>query len=296
MTRARFFYLLRIFAVITVFLLLFIPLALGFMFMVGVTHMPCGGDTAPDIHGMTDFERVTFTASTLDREVRAYLVRGTNGVTIILPPTGGSGAGYWRPEYRLLHAHGYNLFNFESRRCIGLPISLGYSEVDEVGDALAYLEARGDVDMTRVGAHGFSSAGATSIMAAARYPQIGAVIAEGGYHDFDRLTDDAVAGQWFAPLYRLGADAGYGLVTGMAMSVLSPISVIDRIAPRPVLLVYGTRESSLYGGRLQYEAAGHNVALFEVPGAGHGDYYQSAPQEYTRRIIAFLDDAFGIAR
>ncbi len=296
MTRTRLFRILRTFAVITVFLVLFIPCALGFMFMLGVTHMPCGGAQSPESLGISTYEAINFPASGLNREVRGYYLPGSSGTTLIIPPTGGSGAGYWRAEYTVLYDHGYGLLNYESRRCMGLPISLGYSETDEVGDVLAYLESRGDVDMTRVGVYGFSTSGATSIMAGARYPQLAAVIASGGYHDFSVLTDEQVRGQWFAPLYRLGADAGYGLATGLEMQVLSPISVIDQIAPRPLLLVYGTHEPTLAGARLQLAAAGAQAVLWEVPGAGHGDYYATAPDEYVRRVVGFLDGAFGVHR
>ena len=292
MTPARFFRLIRITIVVTLSLLLILPLALGFFFMLGVTHMPCSGGLHP-AH-LPAAEAITFPATTLGRDVRGYYLPGTNGVTLIIPPTGGSGAGYWRREYTLLHEHGYGLLNYESRRCMGLSITLGYSEADEVGDALAYLQARGDVDMTRVGVYGFSTSGATSIFAGARFPQLAAVIASGGYHDFAAHNDAQVRGQWFAPLYRLGADVGYRLATGLDMRVLSPISVIDQIAPRPLLLVYGTREPALAGARLQAAAAGDSATLWEVPGAGHGDYYAHAPEAYTQRVVGFLDAAFGV--
>lgn len=284
---------LLIAVVLTLFALLLIPALLGAGFIWGVTHMPCGGGQS---NPASPVEPVTFYASAINREVRGQYLPGTNGVTLIIPPTGGSGAGYWRREYTLLHDYGYGLLNYESRRCLDLPISLGYSEVDEVGDALHYLASRGDVDMTRIGVYGFSTSGATSIMAGARYPQLAAIIASGGYHDFPVYNDDQTAGVWFAPLYRFGMQHGYYGVTGLEMDVLSPISVIDQIAPRPLLLLYGTREPSLYGARLQLAAAGENAELWEVPGAGHGDYYASAPEAYEQRVIAFLDDAFGLSR
>jgi uncharacterized protein len=75
------------------------------------------------------------------------------------------------------------------------------------------------------------------------------------------------------------------------MSVLSPIRAIGQIAPRPILLIYGTDEPGLAGGRLQQAAAGSNAELWEVPGAGHGDYLAVAPGEYTQRVIAFMTNA-----
>ncbi len=292
MLRARLFRLLRSVVLITLPLLLILPTVFGCAFIWLITHMACGGEQSPSVEGMTRYEAITFKSSELNQPVQGFFVHGTNGVTIILPPTGGSGAGYWRREYTLLNEHGYTLLNYESRSCMGQPISLGYSEVSEVGDALAYLQTRADVDMERVGIQGFSTGGATSIMAGARYPQLKAVIAEGGYYDFERYTDDQVRGEWFAPLYRLGTHVGYRGITGLDISVLSPLSVVGQIAPRPLLLIYGQNEPSLAGGRLQLEAAGDNAQLWEVPGAGHGNYYASAPEDYTERVIGFLDATF----
>jgi dipeptidyl aminopeptidase/acylaminoacyl peptidase len=150
--------------------------------------------------------------------------------------------------------------------------------------------------MNRIGISGFSTGGATSIMAGARYARIKAVIAEGGYYDFHKLIDDESERYWFGGLYAFGARLSYQLALGMPMTVLSPVSVIGQIAPRPVLLVYGTREPSLPGARKQLTVAGENAELWEVPNGTHGSYWIHAPEEYERRVIAFFDSALGVSR
>jgi hypothetical protein len=87
---------------------------------------------------------------------------------------------------------------------------------------------------------------------------------------------------------------GYRLTTGDDLAVLSPIGAIGQIAPRPVLLIYGTNEPGLEGARQMEAAGGSNVVLWEVPGAGHGGYVSAAPEEYPRRVIAFLDAALEV--
>lgn len=288
--------ILRLFVVTLVFLLLFLPFALGFMTLWLVTHSPCSPGVRPDERGMLDYEAVSFYSEALGHDLNGYFVHGSNGVTIVVPPALGNGAGSWRQEYVVLNQYGYNVFKFDSRNCVGFSNSLGYNEVAEVGDALNYLATRPDVDMTRVGIHGFSAGGATSIMAAARYPQFKAVIATGGYHDFAETLATQTSGQWFGPLYRAGAHLAYWLATGMSMAVASPISAIDEIAPRPIQLIYGSIEPSLAGAHLQLAAAGPNAQLWEVEGATHGAYWNTAPDDFERRVIAFLDRAFGVAR
>jgi pimeloyl-ACP methyl ester carboxylesterase len=118
------------------------------------------------------------------------------------------------------------------------------------------------------------------------------VVAEGGYHDFvDELEQNSPHTLWFAPFFRFGARAGYRLITGEDMSVLSPISAIVKIAPRPILLIYGTNEPGLNGARLQQQATRANAELWEVDGARHGNYLDIALEEYEQRVLAFLDAA-----
>jgi len=240
---------------------------------------------------MNIYEEISFPGKIVNQEIRGFFVYGTNGATIIVPPTGGSGLGYWRKEVVILNQHGYNLLNYESRNCLGLTHSLGYNEVNEVGDALDYLATRADVDMNRIGISGFSTGGATSIMAGARYPQIKAVVSEGGYYDFHELIGDEADRYWFGGLYAFGANLSYQLALGMPMTVLSPVSAIGQIAPRPVLLIYGSREPSLDGARKQIAAAGENAELWEVPEGTHGSYWIHAPEEYERRVVTFFDTA-----
>jgi pimeloyl-ACP methyl ester carboxylesterase len=294
--RRRIIRIFATFAVLLTVLLAVIPLLLGFLTTWGLTHTPCGGGSIPSAAGMTDYEAISFYSPSLNKQISGYFVHGTNGVTIVLPPTLNSGAGYWRQDYIVLNRFGYNLLNYEGRNCVGATNTLGYLEVDQVGDALNYLATRPDVDMNRIGIQGFSAAGATSIMAAARYTHLKAAIAMGGYHDFGATLDAEAQGSWYGPLYAAGARAGYRIATGLDMDVLNPLSVIDQIAPRHILLIYGTREPSLTGAYLQQKAAGSNTELWVVEGAGHGSYWDLGAEIFEQRVILFLDGVFGIER
>lgn len=286
---------LRLAALALVFLLLTLPFGLGFVGVFSILHSPCGPTPDPAAYGLV-YERVSFPSSALGRDISGYFFPGTNGAAVIIPPALGSSASGQLDEVAVFQQHGYSVLTFESRPCLGLPHSLGYAEVAEVGDALAWLSARPEVDPARIAVHGFSSGGATAIMAAARYPQIAAVIAMGGYADFDHYLDEQIAGLWYAPLFRLGADAAYWLTTGQPMALLSPLTAIGQLAPRPVLLVYGSDEPSLAGGRQQLAAAGRAAQWWEVPGATHGSYIYTAPADFEARTIAFLDSALGVRR
>ena len=168
--------------------------------------------------------------------------------------------------------------------------------MDEVADALDYVQVREDVDPNRIGILGFSSGGATAIMATARFPTLRAVVAEGGYGNFvenalgtGSSSNRAIA--YFETNYRWSTKLTYRLVTGMDINQLSPVDVIGNIAPRPILLIYGSQEVSLPGGRRQKAATGDNAKLWIVEGAGHGNYVDVASAEYERRVVTFFDEA-----
>ncbi|HRV92273.1 MAG TPA: prolyl oligopeptidase family serine peptidase [Anaerolineae bacterium] len=279
--------------------IIMIPILLGALFTLGLIYAPCTENAhTPAAHGLTEWEEVTLPAQA-GGEFRGYFIPGANGATIIIPPTGAAGRDGRLAEAAMLGRHGYAVLLFESRRCAGMgPLTLGYAEVSEVADAVDYLTTRREVDPERLGVYGFSTAGATAIMAAAQLPRLHAVIAEGGYGDF---LENALAQEpghsvmaYFLRLYRWGSRWAYQWGTGLELEQLSPVTVIPRIAPRPILLIYGSREVSLPGGVKQQDAAGPNATLWVVDGARHGEYRVVAPEAYEVRVVGFFDEALAV--
>jgi uncharacterized protein len=294
--RQRALFVLRPVLLVAVVLVLGLPALSGAGFIGTLTVGVCGGTADPSVFNLP-YEDVSFPSSEYNQPTPAYFIPGTNGATVIVLPTNSTGRGDRMGEIAVYHDGGYNVLTFSSRACVGgVNSSLGYLEAIQVGDALMYLRAsRPDVDMNRVGVHGFSAGGAAAIMAAAQYPDLRAVVAQGGYHDFqDEITVNSAYLGALAPLFRLGAALVYQSRIGHDISVLSPISVIGQIAPRPILLVYGTAEPGLRGARLQLSEAGANAQLWEIPGAGHGNYIETAGRDaYAARVLGFMDEALG---
>lgn len=297
--RQRILFVVRMLIVATVGLVLTIPTALGAMFISAFTLSGwCGDGFPPDV----PHEDVRFLGTEAGTDyIPAYFVpspANMDGATVIVLPTG-SARGDRAFEWMAYYNAGYHILTFTGRNCLTSVNSLGYLEHFQVGDALAYLRTRDEVNMERIGAHGFSQAGAAAILAAAHYPEIRAVVAEGGYADFsDEIAhnSDATRLGILSPLFQLGGRIAYRARVGMDMSTLSPLSVIHTIPPRRILLIYGTDEPGLRGARQQLEAAnrdgGSSAELWEVPNAGHGGYIGAvSADEYAQRVVTFMDAA-----
>lgn len=292
--RQRFLFILRATFAIVIPLLLGLPFALGFGFISVLTAPGCGAGQDPASMGWT-YENVSFPSSEFPGQtIPAYWIPGDepSGLSVIFVPTSG-GRGERLDEVAAYRAAGVNVLSYSGRGCL-TPVtnSLGYREADAVGDALAYLRTRSDVDSTQIGLHGFSAGGAAALMAAARFnEQVAWVVSEGGYHNFHAEIDEnsmAHLPLGLGALFRLGALFGYRMQVGVDMSVLSPIEAIDDI-DAPVLLIYGTREPSLAGAREMQRIGGENISLWEVPEATHGGYIAAAgAAEYQERIEEFL--------
>lgn len=291
----------RVWALIVALALLIaaLPVLVGALLMITITFPHCSGEITPPV----PFEDVYFPSSEFGAPTRAWFIpgAGTDGSpapSVIVLPTLAWARGDRMPEALIYHERGFNVLTYNARACVGSAApSLDIAEAAQVGDALAWLTARDDVDSARIGLHGFSAGGAAALMGAAQFPQVAAVVAQGNYADFSAsLSDSASQLGLLQPGFDLGARLGYRLMTGRALSDLSPLAAMSSIAPRPVLLVYGSLEGSLADGRELLAtglAAGGDVTLWEVPGALHGDYLAVAGADYIERVGGFMAVALG---
>ncbi len=282
----------RLGLVLAIFLLIafLVPVGLGWLSFWAVTHPPCGVGPAPDQYNL-QAEDISI-PSRIGVEFRGYFFPGTNGATIIVPPAYGQNRTGLLHEVHILVRRGFNVLTYDSRPCTGIaPHSLGIWEADDILDALAYLETRDNIDLSRIGLHGFSQAGASNLFAAARSTAFKAVVAEGGYVDYGLQTlSIGQSSDPFTVLFGLGAQFAYRIVTGFQMSQLKLLEVIPDIAPVRVLLVYGTHELTLAGARQAAEAGDH-VSLWEVPGATHGAYVAAVGEaEFGRYVAGFFEE------
>lgn len=194
-------------------------------------------------------------------------------------------------EAQFLAEQGYGIATVDYRACIGRTPTLGYREVNEFNALLDFVLKQPEVSW--VGVLGFSVGGTSVILGAAERPEVNAVVAIGNYANlYDEMTAETAAR--FSPKWQVQrlVAAFFTLRTGISPRQISPLEALPKLKPRPVLLIHGEREIERTRGKVQRAAAGEHAALWVVPGADHGEYWQLAPEEYAQRIIAF----FGAAR
>ena len=259
---------------------------------------------SPGIHDpMTDFgiayEDVEFPAvdaSTL----RGWWVPGAEGASVGIVTVHGAGADRrdFLRHLPMLREGGYPVLLFDEREHgisdgTGRGISYGVRESHDVSSAVAYAkEQRGLEDVVVLGT---SQGGASVLLAAARDEEIDAVISENPFTRLEDLLGDTammkqIPGQMRGAitrvaLWRIGSRPGDG-----------PIDHVARIAPRPLLLMHGTEDPVIAFGHSEriLEAANHPTAeLWLAEGARHAALIDHAPDEYRRRIHAFLATAVG---
>ena len=160
---------------------------------------------------------------------------------------------------------------------------------NDVSLALAYLQARSEIDPQRIGILGFSIGGQIALRAAAQSDQIKAVVAE--EPGFARISDVPDMPGVADNVY----DAGYWIGEqwlSLRTSVPIPAGVVDdlkRMTPRPILF---TATGQDYGRALVrhfYEQAADPKEWWEVPETEHGNSLRVRPEEYEQTVIGFFD-------
>jgi fermentation-respiration switch protein FrsA (DUF1100 family) len=194
----------------------------------------------------------------------------------------------------LLWKAGHNVLVFEyygHGTVVGTPVTLGYREIHDFLGAVEYAKLR--APETRLGAVGYSMGAAVSIMAAARTPEIEALVADSAFATHRRVVAYAVwrtlhlpflIFDWITDLLLLWR-AGYRL------NQVEPLRDIGRIAPRPVLFIHGEKDSIVNpaDAPLLYKAAGEPKELWMVEGADHCGAYFVDRERYMKKVINFFD-------
>ncbi|HEY8169309.1 MAG TPA: alpha/beta fold hydrolase [Candidatus Limnocylindrales bacterium] len=201
-----------------------------------------------------------------------------------------------------LHDAGFDVLLYDARACGlsgGAMSTLGWRETSDLRAVIDHLEQWTDGRPLAVMGHSLGAA--VAILEGADDPRVRAFILEAPFtaiedvidRGFRHFTRPSLPVFPFAPLTVRLAEAR----VGQHRSAVRPIDVIDRLAPRPALLVSGSEDPFVYpdDARRFAERAGPSCTLWLIPDAvhpgGEQDPYRSATTEYQARVLALLDGA-----
>jgi pimeloyl-ACP methyl ester carboxylesterase len=200
-----------------------------------------------------------------------------------------------------LNRLGYQVLLIDFRACglsEGRFTTLGYREVLDVLGAVDYLRAR--LGELPIGVLGISMGAVAAIMAATECPHIKALVVDSAYADLESVIGKKLADYLRLPLLvplgwasiRLGEWISQGNV-----AAIRAMDYVGRLAPRPLLLIYGELDDYLPSDHPQrvLDAASEPKELWLVPGSGHAMARLDHPQEYLRRVQAFFGRHLGPA-
>src|SRR5919202_6131845 len=174
------------------------------------------------------------------------------------------------------HQAGYNVLCFDFRAhglSAGRFTSVGQHETKDVLGAVDYLRQRPEVDPLRIGVIGFSMGAAAPIQAAARCPDIAAVVADSAYASFVDAAKYSFRLVTRVPHFPIASIAMRWAkwIVHVDASRLRPVDVIGRISPRPIMLTHGGLDEivPVRHAHTLFKAAEEPKELWVVPNAHH---------------------------
>ena len=256
-------------------------------------------EESPADYGIERWETVEFAASD-GLQLTGWFIPpapDAGGATVIFVHGLGSNRASLLNQAAIVIEHGYGALLIDLRNhgdSAGTTTTLGFEEVKDVEGAVDYLLARPEVDPDRIAIVGHSMGGGTVLRAAARIPEIDAVVAESAFTSLeDNIAQGvrALTGLPPFPFAPLGVFFGE-VESGLDISAVRPIDDLARIAPRPVLFIHGEQDQTVDVGNTHqlYAAASEPKEFYVIPNAGHGGLVEADPETFEQTLIGFLDD------
>jgi pimeloyl-ACP methyl ester carboxylesterase len=196
----------------------------------------------------------------------------------------------------MLNRHGYHVIITSIRAhdlSDGTLITFGQREMDDMAAWYRHALEQPGVDPRRIAMLGNSLGGSIAIEFAAETPSVAAVIANSAFSSLTDTLEKSVRFYTglppfpFVPLITFWAERE----GGFSAAAIDAKRAIGRLSPRPVLLMQGGGDVviSVESGERLFEAAGEPKELWFEPKVGHSGFDTALPEEYERRVVAFLD-------
>ena len=201
---------------------------------------------------------------------------------------------------RLFRDAGYAVLLYDSRGCGASEgaFGVGATEDRDIEGAVSYIRLRGGAGWMHIAVLGISLGAGDALLAAAKDDRIQAVIADSSWAD-ERVQLVRMAtvpvGPLAIPVLPYEA-ALVGVLIGGRLEDARPIDVVDRIAPRSLLLIHSIDDDNATtppaDAERLFAQAGQPKEFWRVRTGGHVGALRVYPDEYRARVLAFLETAF----
>jgi uncharacterized protein len=229
-----------------------------------------------------------------------WYLPSANGAAIVLRHGAGSTAADTAAHARVLHEAGYGVLATDARGhggSGGQGMELGWYGDPDTRASVDLLARTPGVDPNRIAVVGLSMGGEEAIGAAAGDGRIRAVVAEGA------TGRTAADNAWFAEEYGF-AGVAQGVLDSITYSLTdlitpadSPRSLAESVAasaPTELMLIAAAeRPDEVHVAARLTAVAPDRVHVWVVPEAGHVQGLQTAPDQWSARVVGFLDAQLG---
>jgi dipeptidyl aminopeptidase/acylaminoacyl peptidase len=166
----------------------------------------------------------------------------------------------------------------------------GDAESRDVDAAVQFLnEAKG---IRQIGVIGHSAGAVSSIISAARNPLVGAVVAVAPFNSLAEVWHTSRPA--LVPAFILDWTLTHAeRVRGFRSEDVSAEGVVDRISPRPLLVIHGRDDKRITEEQVRrlFGAAEEPKSLWLVEGATHGGIRDPILDRLAPDVITFFDNA-----
>ncbi len=240
-------------------------------------------------------EAVTFPSLHGNHNVSGYYISCPGATSTLLVCPGyrsrmaeflGIGAHLWRAGYNVLvfeyYGHGIE---------VSTPVTLGYREINDFLGAVAYAKER--APQNHLGALSYSMGAAVAIMSSARNTDVEALVVDSSFATHRGVVEYNFHRTFHLPSAPFAWIADYVLWwrAGYRFRQVEPLREIALIAPRPILIIHGGRDSIVdpKDATLLYAAAKEPKELWILPNADHCGAYFEDRHAYVKKVLEFFD-------
>jgi uncharacterized protein len=236
------------------------------------------------------YRTITF-RSTDGLRLVGWYVPSRNGAAVIVSPGRSPSV---QAHARVLIHHGYGVLVFDRRgegQSQGEPNLFGWSGDRDLIGAVRFLEHQPDIQHGRIGGLGLSVGGEMLLQTAAETTGLKAVVSEGaGARSVkEALEFPDTASKWTQLVPWFALATATTAVFADRTPPPSLTSLIPRISPRGIFLIWAGHGAGEDVNPRYYEIAGPPKRVWKIAQAGHVGGLSAQPAEYEQRVVGFFD-------